>query len=63
MAALFSTLGRTAARGLETKLVCGWAKEFYDQLLANLKNGDTRTADMSKWDPALVAGRSEGRRA
>jgi len=25
VAALFSTLGRTAARGLETKLVCGWA--------------------------------------
>jgi len=53
VAALFSTLGRTAARGLETKLVCGWAREFYNQLIANLKNGDTRTADMSKWDPAL----------
>ena len=52
VAALFSTLGRTAARGLETKLVCGWAMEFYNQLLANIKNGETRTADMSKWDPA-----------
>ncbi|MEI6668571.1 MAG: nickel-dependent hydrogenase large subunit [Acidobacteriota bacterium] len=50
--ALFSTLGRTAARGLETKLVGIWAKEFYGQLLANLKNGDTRTADMTKFDPA-----------
>ncbi|PIQ31964.1 MAG: hydrogenase 2 large subunit, partial [Bacteroidetes bacterium CG18_big_fil_WC_8_21_14_2_50_41_14] len=27
--ALFSTLGRTAARGLETKLVAGWSREFY----------------------------------
>ena len=27
--ALFSTLGRTAARGLETKLIARWAKEFY----------------------------------
>ena len=34
--ALFSTLGRTAARGLETKLIAGWAKEFYGQLLANI---------------------------
>ena len=49
--ALFSTLGRTAARGLETKLVSGWALEFYDQLLANIKNGDSRTFNKEKWDP------------
>jgi hydrogenase large subunit len=49
--ALFSTLGRTAARGLETKLVAGWSKEFYQQLLANIKNGDTRMFNDSKWDP------------
>ncbi|MCX6303478.1 MAG: nickel-dependent hydrogenase large subunit [Bacteroidetes bacterium] len=51
VAALFSTLGRTAARGLETKLVCGWALEFYQQLLANIKNGDTRTQNNAKWEP------------
>jgi hydrogenase large subunit len=49
--ALFSTLGRTAARGLETKLTCDWALEFYQQLLANIKNGDTRTMNNDKWDP------------
>ncbi len=49
--ALFSTLGRTAARGLESRLVARWSKEFYDQLLANIKNGDTRTANIDKWDP------------
>ncbi len=49
--ALFSTLGRTAARGLETKLVAGWSKEFYQQLLTNIKNGDTRMFDNSKWEP------------
>lgn len=49
--ALFSTLGRTAARGLETKLVAGWSKEFYQQLLANIKNGDTRMFNDSKWNP------------
>ena len=49
--ALFSTLGRTAARGLETKLVCDWALEFYQQLLSNIKNGDTRTQNNAKWEP------------
>jgi hydrogenase large subunit len=50
--ALFSTLGRTAARGLESVLVAQWALEFYDQLIANLRNGDTRMAEMEKFDPA-----------
>jgi len=51
LTALFSTLGRTAARGLETVLITQWALEFYDQLLANLKNGDTRMANMEKFSP------------
>lgn len=50
-AALFSTLGRTAARGLETMLVVNWALEFYEQLLTNIRNGDTRMAEMSMFDP------------
>jgi hydrogenase large subunit len=58
--ALFSTLGRTAARGLETKLIAGWAKEFYGQLLANIKNGDTRMADMSRWEPATWPANARG---
>ncbi|MCB0667102.1 MAG: nickel-dependent hydrogenase large subunit, partial [Saprospiraceae bacterium] len=49
--ALFSTLGRTAARGLETQLINQWALEFYEQLLENIRNGDTRMADTSKFDP------------
>ena len=51
VAALFSTLGRTAARGLETVLVSNWSKEFYSQLLTNIKNGDTRVFNGAKWDP------------
>jgi hydrogenase large subunit len=58
--ALFSTLGRTAARGLETKLVAGWAKEFYNQLLTNIKNGDTRMFDRSKWDPEQWPAEAKG---
>jgi hydrogenase large subunit len=60
VAALFSTLGRTAARGIETMLIARWAKEFYNQLLTNIKNGDTRTADVSKWDPATWPAEAKG---
>lgn len=58
--ALFSTLGRTAARGLESILVAQWVLEFYDNLLLNIRNGDTRMADMTKFDskkwPATAKG-------
>jgi hydrogenase large subunit len=50
--ALFSTLGRTAARGLETQLAVRWLQEEYDQLITNLKAGDSTTADTRHWDPS-----------
>ncbi len=49
--ALFSTLGRTAARGLETQLVVNWSIEFYDQLINNIKNGDSRLSTDYMWEP------------
>jgi len=49
--ALFSTLGRTAARGLETQLVANWSMEFYDQLINNIKNGDSRLSTDYMWEP------------
>lgn len=49
--ALFSTLGRTAARALESQLVAQWNLEFFDTLINNIKNGDNRMANMEKWDP------------
>jgi len=48
--ALFSTLGRTAARGLESVLSSQWVQEFYDQLITNIRNGDTRMADVTKFE-------------
>jgi hydrogenase large subunit len=58
--ALFSTLGRTAARGLETKLVAGWTMEFYNQLLTNIKNGDSRMANSENLDPSTWENESKG---
>jgi len=50
--ALYSTLGRTAARTLETKIIADAMQGWYDALIANIKSGDTQTCDDSLWDPA-----------
>jgi hydrogenase large subunit len=50
--ALFSTLGRTAARTLETKILADAMQGWYDQLIANIKAGDTKTFNETLWDPA-----------
>jgi hydrogenase large subunit len=60
VAALFSTLGRTAARGIETMLVARWAKEFYGQLLDNIKRGETRTAETAMWEPSSWPANARG---
>jgi hydrogenase large subunit len=57
---LFSTLGRTAARGLETRLVAHWMQEFYDDLLTNIRNGDARTADSAKRNPKTWPAEAQG---
>jgi len=58
--ALFSTLGRTAARGIETYLVAQWSQEFYGNLLANIKNGDSRTFNNEKWEPSTWPAEAKG---
>ncbi len=49
--ALFSTLGRTAARGLEGSWAAHKMRYFQDKLMANLKAGDSSTANIEKWEP------------
>ncbi len=58
--ALYSTLGRTAARGIESQLVANWTLEFFDTLMNNIKNGDERMANMDKWDPSTWPAESKG---
>jgi hydrogenase large subunit len=50
--ALFSTLGRTAARGIECKQTAGFMRHYYDQLVANIKTGDYRTFNSDSWEPS-----------
>jgi Ni,Fe-hydrogenase I large subunit len=50
--ALFSTLGRVAARGLETQLLAEKMGEWVDALAHNMARRELRIADTSKWDPS-----------
>jgi hydrogenase large subunit len=50
--ALFSTLGRVAARGIETLLVVDRMGAWLDDLAANMGAGDLRIHDKTRWDPS-----------
>lgn len=51
VSAVFSTLGRTAARAIETKVIVGLLQKFYDELVAEIKAGNTDTFNDEKWEP------------
>jgi hydrogenase large subunit len=50
--ALYSTLGRTAARALESKVIGDAMQGWYDQLITNIRAGDLKTHNDKLWDPA-----------
>ncbi|MBL9014022.1 MAG: nickel-dependent hydrogenase large subunit [Myxococcales bacterium] len=50
--ALFSTLGRVAARGLETALLADKMGDWVDELAENMGRGELRIHDNEKWDPS-----------
>jgi hydrogenase large subunit len=50
--ALFSTLGRTAARGIETQVLAEKIGDWLDELAANMARRDLRIHDNSKWEPS-----------
>ncbi|SFC93354.1 nickel-dependent hydrogenase large subunit [Flavobacterium phragmitis] len=58
--ALFSTLGRTATRALESQLVANWNLEFFDNLIDNIKKGDTKMANMEKWETSTWPKEAQG---
>ena len=41
---------------LEARLAVHWLLDEYDHLIANLKSGDSATADTTNWDPGDLAG-------
>jgi hydrogenase large subunit len=50
--ALFSTLGRTAARTLETKIFADAMQGWFDDLIINIKAGETKTFNEILWEPS-----------
>jgi len=58
--ALYSTLGRTAARTLETKIFLDAMDGWYNQLIANIKAGDVRTFNEKRWDPSTWPKEAKG---
>ena len=58
--ALFSTLGRTAARGLEASWAAHKMRHFFDKLMANLKAGNFATANVDSWEPSSWPAAAQG---
>lgn len=58
--ALFSTLGRTAARGIETWVVSEMIPVWVEELASRMKAGDLQIHDGQKWDPSSWPAEARG---
>jgi len=58
--ALFSTLGRIAARAIETQVIANRLGRWLADLEANLATGDLAIADVTKWDPTSWPAEAQG---
>jgi len=58
--ALFSTLGRVGARGVETQLVAEQIGSWINQLEQNMKTGKLEIHNKTKWDPSTWPAQATG---
>jgi hydrogenase large subunit len=58
--ALFSTMGRTAARALEAKLLSEAMPQWFERLMGNIKAGDVRTHNEKLWEPSSWPKHAQG---
>jgi hydrogenase large subunit len=58
--ALFSTLGRTAARGIETLVVAEQLVPWLDRLIDHVSQGDLKVHNGERWDPATWPKEAQG---
>lgn len=58
--ALLSTLGRIAARAIETWVLAEKAYDWYDQLVKNMGSGNLQIHNGEKWNPATWPKEAEG---
>ena len=52
---LFSTLGRIAARAIESQLMASHLEQWVDELDANMTHGKVAICNTTKWDPSYLA--------
>jgi hydrogenase large subunit len=60
LTAIFSTMGRTAARTIESKIFADQMMGWLDQLVANIKAGDSSMQNTALWDPATWPKQAKG---
>jgi hydrogenase large subunit len=58
--AIYSTLGRIVARGIESKLIVDRMAGWHEKLMANIERGDVRTFNDARWDPDTWPRHSRG---
>jgi [NiFe] hydrogenase large subunit/hydrogenase large subunit len=58
--ALFSTLGRTAARGIDALLIAQQTPKWLDELIGNISKGDYRIHNNESWDPSTWPAEAKG---
>ena len=58
--AMYSTMGRMAARTLESKIIADTMSTWYGNLMANIKAGDVRTFNPDLWEPSAWPRRAQG---
>jgi len=60
LTAMFSTMGRTAARTLESKIIADQMSVWHANLTANIKRGDLAVHNPAKWDPSTWPAKARG---
>jgi hydrogenase large subunit len=60
LTAIYSTLGRTAARTIESKVFADQMMVWLDQLMANIRSGDLSVHNAASWDPATWPAEAKG---
>ena len=58
--AMYSTMGRTAARTLESKIIADAMMGWLESLIGNIKAGDVRTFNEILWEPSSWPASSKG---
>jgi hydrogenase large subunit len=58
--AMFSTMGRTAARALECKIFADAMPQWHSSLMANINAGDVRTFNDAQWEPSTWPKHAQG---